>query len=192
MKAVWRFCERTQSLVTEMETLQQHLFDVADKKHGWCPWRALMLRIHPSLCAAQLLSVLKAGFLLYWNYHLHNNTPCVYTPLTLPCIPPNLLLSPQCGTYHYTVHAGKEGMMGIMEVVSVSRRNWSSVIRFFLLLQDWLQTGTIWCLVSVSGQVKDLQLSSPLPLTSILAPLILPVSVYKHYTFWQLPWCLKS
>lgn len=43
-----------------------------------------MLGIHPSLSEAQLLSFIKAGFLLYSNYHLHDNLPLVYEALTQP------------------------------------------------------------------------------------------------------------
>lgn len=62
-----------------------------------------MFRIHPSPSEAPLLSFLKAGFLLYSNYHLHDNAPGLYKPLTPPCIP---LFFPPCGACHYAVHTG--------------------------------------------------------------------------------------
>lgn len=66
-----------------------------------------MLRMHPSLSEAQLLSFIKVGFLLYCNYHLHDNpalpyeaptqphsTPSHSFPLTLlPVITPKFLMS---------------------------------------------------------------------------------------------------
>lgn len=181
-------------LVTEMETLQKHLFDVADKKHGWCPWRALKFRIHPSQRAAQLLSVLKAGFLLYRSYHLHNNTPCVYTTITAmysnqsTAFPSVWCLSLRRACWQRQNDGNKWRWFQFPSVTG----HQSLEIFSFPLLRDWFQTGTIWYLVSVSGRVKGLQSSSPFPLTSILAPLIPPVCVYKCYTFRQPPWSLKS
>lgn len=79
-----------------------------------------MFRIHPTLSEAQLLSFVKAGFLLYSNYHLHDNAPWVYKPLTLLCIS---LFFPQCGAYHYTVHTGTE--LNAKRVIRIGRVGFS-------------------------------------------------------------------
>lgn len=148
-----------------------------------------MFRIQPSLSEAQLLSFLKAGFLLYSNYHLHDNAPWVYKPLTLPCIPLFPLFFPQLGAYHYIVHTGAE--LNAKRMIRINRVGFS--FQTLLVLQSFFRSSVVLVIslsLALAGDwylsVRELGvLKSPFPfsLTSLLAPLILSVSVYKVYTF---------
>lgn len=93
----------------------------------------------------QLLSFLKAGFLLYRNYHLHDNAPGVYKPLTLPRIP---LFLPQCGAYHYTVHTGTR--LNAKRVIRINRVAFS--FQTSLVLGLVLFSTAVWSLWSASAR----------------------------------------
>lgn len=109
---------------------------------------------------------------------------------TLSTAPP----PPLYGTYHYTVHTGTK--LNAKGVIRINGVGFSFQTLLFLQAPEYFSAavwswrsallGACWQLVSVSKRVRGPPSSPPFPLTSLLAPLVLFVSVYKLYTLRQL------